>query len=276
MSRNLCRTDCDRCSGPVNLEEAPRLITREEAGRYFPEYRSMSVANAYCIECGARYLAWVSNIPHRQPDPSKPFHDLSYRSTFNDEALPEDLPAYNPVETLARFLYETAPIVAVPTTPWVNLASYVQVGYRESASKLIERYVLRRRGLADPLPEGLHPVGTGSAATPDPDYTADTGPDDVGTIGAAYGSPAMLDALYPDAYEIHVPEQSAGRTRMQTLRALNEAGRKGFGWGLWEAKKALEAIPGKIHEVRSLPEAKNLISALVFAGVENPRIEPRW
>ena len=98
MSRNLCRTDCQRCSGPITLDEDPRLVTKEETGVYFAEYRGMLVANAECAWCKARYLAWLTR-PQRWPGVGnsesrgvwEPI-DLSFRSTFNDEPGPDDLP----------------------------------------------------------------------------------------------------------------------------------------------------------------------------------------
>lgn len=90
MSRNICRTDCARCCGDVVLDEAPRLLTREEAGAHFDNYRTKSFANAHCPTCGARYLAWIQDLY------TGLHHDLSWRSTFNDEPGDDDLPPWNP------------------------------------------------------------------------------------------------------------------------------------------------------------------------------------
>lgn len=101
MSRNLCQTECDFCKGEVLLEELPRPITKYEAHRYFGEFEGMLVANAKCVDCLAKYLAWVDETTriknewreyYRKGDP---FHDLSFRSTFNDEPGEDDLPKYN-------------------------------------------------------------------------------------------------------------------------------------------------------------------------------------
>lgn len=91
MSRNLGYTLCDRCGSDVRLEETPRYITPEEAGPYFRNYHGMLVANAVCWDCGARYLAWMNYHGLPAPEDGRPV-DLSYRSTFNDEPGPDDLP----------------------------------------------------------------------------------------------------------------------------------------------------------------------------------------
>ena len=94
MSRNLCRIDCQFCEGPVLLTEVPRSIREEDAGRYFGEYRGLTVANAACRYCGGRYLAWVANDPAGREKPRNGTHfDLSFRSTFNDEPGPDDRPS---------------------------------------------------------------------------------------------------------------------------------------------------------------------------------------
>lgn len=93
MSRNLGDTDCAICHDTVVLCGAPHLITREEAGRYFNEYDGMVVADAACVRCDAKYLAWVKRKQWtRAPDDKRPFEDLSFRKAFNDEPSPEDLP----------------------------------------------------------------------------------------------------------------------------------------------------------------------------------------
>lgn len=96
MSRNLCKTECDRCGTErLALEEGFRPITRAEAGKYFDEYDGMRVAKAYCPTCGAQYLAWEhypwEPVPEKSPH-VPPYVDLSFRSTFNDEPGEEDLP----------------------------------------------------------------------------------------------------------------------------------------------------------------------------------------
>lgn len=107
MSRNLCRTDCDVCGAePVTLG-AIRRITKEDAGRYFHEYQGMLVADAECPDCNARYLAWVKPAPgHRETHGfyGPIYYDLSYRSTFNDEPGPEDLPVPDVVEAAQRLM----------------------------------------------------------------------------------------------------------------------------------------------------------------------------
>lgn len=101
MSRNLCKTVCDFCGTEPQMIEKPRPITKEESGCYFDEYAGMLVANADCLACGAKYLGWVT-WPDRihklhgslYGDDPQGLVDMSFRSTFNDEPGPEDLPDF--------------------------------------------------------------------------------------------------------------------------------------------------------------------------------------
>lgn len=101
MSRNLGDTSCRICPTPdtIVLEEDARPITEAEAGAYWLEYEGrLDIANAHCNHCGAKYLAWVRQaLPGnhiREPySTGKPFVDLSFRRSFNDEPAPEDLPS---------------------------------------------------------------------------------------------------------------------------------------------------------------------------------------
>jgi hypothetical protein len=97
VSRNLGRTDCYFCpGGKPRLEEAPRPATVDDVGRWpNGEYLDLSVANATCHLCEAKYLAWMST-PSEKEEPW--IFDLSFRSTFNDEPGDEDLPKWK-VET---------------------------------------------------------------------------------------------------------------------------------------------------------------------------------
>lgn len=97
MSRNIGDTKCCLCSGQINLTEPTRAFRKEDSPAYWSEYADMIVAHAKCVSCHAQYIAWMGNIPG-QPDtrielkPPVEILDLSYRSTFNDEAGPEDMP----------------------------------------------------------------------------------------------------------------------------------------------------------------------------------------
>ena len=107
MARNLCKTTCDFCGEKPTFDEKPRFITRDEAGVYFEEFEGLIVANATCSCCGAKYLAWIDERQRtdqafrnfsrdyaaaRCPDIDKPFVDLSFRSTFDDEPGDTDKP----------------------------------------------------------------------------------------------------------------------------------------------------------------------------------------
>lgn len=94
MSRNLCQIECDRCGAEeVFILEQPRYPTAKDCGRYLDQFREFTFADAECGCCQARYLAWVDAPDDRRwGDPMADFFDLSYRSTFNDEPGPDDLP----------------------------------------------------------------------------------------------------------------------------------------------------------------------------------------
>lgn len=112
MSRNLCKTNCDWCGcDEVDLTGPEHPITPDEAGRYFSEFERMIVADAECMVCGAKYLAWVDERgrePYRgrygyhvfNQFASEPcgFFDLSYRSSFNDEPGEADMGFASPKE----------------------------------------------------------------------------------------------------------------------------------------------------------------------------------
>lgn len=108
MSRNLAITHCRICHGRVVLEEKPRPATVADCGAYLVNYpNDFRVANASCIECSARYLAWV-DLPNcgghweRRPNDEREFVDLSFRSSFSDEPGPDDLPSRQKLLALAR------------------------------------------------------------------------------------------------------------------------------------------------------------------------------
>lgn len=105
MSRNLGCIDCTFCHGEVKLVEAPRPVTREDVGRYYDThegygYAGMIAANAICVDCCAKYLAWIDlsacvgygRYYDRGHRGDREFIDLSHRSTFDDEPGPEDMP----------------------------------------------------------------------------------------------------------------------------------------------------------------------------------------
>ena len=94
MSRNLAQTNCNSCPSPrVLLVEAPRLMTTDEYGVY-SSYAGMTVANAECQLCGAKYIAWISGPFAHHWDPDAEYSDLSYRSSFDDDPGVDDLPRY--------------------------------------------------------------------------------------------------------------------------------------------------------------------------------------
>jgi hypothetical protein len=102
VSRNLGHAGCWYCGGHVRCVEPPRPITRADAGVHFAEYDGMIVAHAECVDCEGKYLAWLSGEHARHGYPKPRLHedgtlaigDMSFRSTFNDEDGPADLPTY--------------------------------------------------------------------------------------------------------------------------------------------------------------------------------------
>lgn len=103
MSRNLTDVSCAFCGGSVELTEAPRPITRDDARIYFDEYEGMIVASAECSDCHGKYLAWVDESHRKRhvryidsSEEEPPFHDLSFRFSFNDEPSTGDLYTIDP------------------------------------------------------------------------------------------------------------------------------------------------------------------------------------
>jgi hypothetical protein len=107
MARNLGRTDCYFCNAKVVLVEEPHVATTNDVNEHFLQlhegysYAGMICANAECSVCGAKYLARVdmSECPGYKDflqwygkNNKVPFFDLSFRSTFNDEPGPADMP----------------------------------------------------------------------------------------------------------------------------------------------------------------------------------------
>lgn len=116
MGRTLAvGTICGMCQlDAVVLVEKSRLITRRDLGlertaedlEYLMRtWDGLRVAEAICVACGTRYLAWVdaSNIaepglvPPYSHESGKEFCALSYRSTFNNDPSDEDLPTHRVV-----------------------------------------------------------------------------------------------------------------------------------------------------------------------------------
>lgn len=85
MSRNLSMTDCRTCGSEVQVTGLP----------YVKEWATtrVVVCDAECTVCHTKYTAWLNGTGGgHHHDREKPFYDLSYRSTFNDEPGEEDLP----------------------------------------------------------------------------------------------------------------------------------------------------------------------------------------
>jgi len=106
MSRNLLRTDCYYCPSPkVELvgPEAP-FVAHFPAFHedYQREYASLRLRDAECPVCGAQYVAWMNwpgrSLHHEHALAEAGYCDLSFRSTFDDEPGPADLPVWKVVE----------------------------------------------------------------------------------------------------------------------------------------------------------------------------------
>lgn len=74
--------------------EKPRPATSKDCG---DEYIGMLIAHAECSRCKAKYTAWVER---GHGSDRMIFTDLSFRSTFNDEPGPDDLPDFEITETV--------------------------------------------------------------------------------------------------------------------------------------------------------------------------------
>lgn len=144
MSRNLGRDNCRFCYGEVTLVQKPRPITREEAGVYYDVgrdgfgYAGGIFANAECIVCRAKYIAWVDlsvcagygRYEQMRADPGalhgRPFFDLSYRRAFDDEPDEADLPDWE-IEEFVLTAEQCARLEAFSgtirkRTPWPRCA----------------------------------------------------------------------------------------------------------------------------------------------------------
>lgn len=102
MSRNLARTSCYFCEGEV-ITTGPEKSFADTYPEcvYRDEYEGLLMAPAECSMCLAKYSAWMN---HSGPlwsyrgsadmGTGRTFHDLSFRSTFNDEFDQEDAPVF--------------------------------------------------------------------------------------------------------------------------------------------------------------------------------------
>ncbi len=113
MSRNLGATSCRFCDGEPKLVEPARPVTLQDVPSvYFGEYLGLIVAHAECEDCGAKYLAWLDGThmrggfgypkPQTNPDGTLRVGDLSFRSSFNDEPGPEDMPAWEVIRGIVE------------------------------------------------------------------------------------------------------------------------------------------------------------------------------
>lgn len=86
MSSNLGRTDCPYCNSDVIVTGVPKIRG----------YYHVVAADAECSVCKAQYAAWVGDRNGTRPEKELTFHDLSFRSTFNDEPGEADKPPVMP------------------------------------------------------------------------------------------------------------------------------------------------------------------------------------
>lgn len=104
-STKIDRTDCLFCEGEVARTEKGRPVTLEECGsaQLFDKIRALIVADAMCLACRAKYLAWIdvravvdgNAVPY--PRTGDTIMALSFRSTFSDEPGPDDMPEFSVV-----------------------------------------------------------------------------------------------------------------------------------------------------------------------------------
>jgi hypothetical protein len=141
VSRNIGDPGCRFCRQmTVKLDESARPIRDSEAGLYYAEYAGGLFANATCVTCGAKYLAWVDLSPcgsfghldNRKRDHE--FVDLSHRSSFNDEPAEADLPDWY-IDSRALTAEQCASLGAFSGTilvriPWPTCAATQRKVYR--------------------------------------------------------------------------------------------------------------------------------------------------
>lgn len=102
MSCNLGRVTCARCGTEVRAGGQSYRLPDDHGSM-----AGLLVVDAECPICQARYTAWlVERDPgscrraHTKEDIDRGFYELSFRSTFNDEPGPGDLPDVGKVEVL--------------------------------------------------------------------------------------------------------------------------------------------------------------------------------
>lgn len=95
MSRNLGQVNCAVCGCEVTATGKPYRRDDDDA-----RSNGLLVCDAECTVCRTRYTGWLEYTPgSRWRTPDTGFFDLSYRSTFNDEPGPDDIPFKGRVET---------------------------------------------------------------------------------------------------------------------------------------------------------------------------------
>lgn len=104
MSCNLCEVTCVRCGTEVRAAGQSYRLPDDHWSK-----PGLLVVDAECPICQARYTAWLvdprgyrglSGWRPSQEDIDRGFYDLSFRSTFNDESGPTDLPDVGKIEVL--------------------------------------------------------------------------------------------------------------------------------------------------------------------------------
>ena len=90
---------CVFCNGTVGTHGQMCRLSELMPGYSKPgAYAERLFAEATCITCEAKYIAWIND----RPAPCNyVFTDLSHRSTFNDEPGPKDMPKWK-IEWVAK------------------------------------------------------------------------------------------------------------------------------------------------------------------------------
>lgn len=83
---------CRFCGSELKLTPDTERVGLQDDSAYSRQFRDRAFADADCPMCEAKYTAWMDDGV---------ITDTSFRSTFNDEPGPDDLPKWD-TETITR------------------------------------------------------------------------------------------------------------------------------------------------------------------------------
>lgn len=104
MSRNCGTAGCYACDGRLRVDGAAQSFTALfPASSMRGEYGGHDFVPLVCEDCEAKFLGWVTRNTGagEAEDGGITWYDVSWRSSFNDEPGPDDIPKWD-VETVRR------------------------------------------------------------------------------------------------------------------------------------------------------------------------------